>query len=158
MNEDFEINQFEPKPASPKKKLKQPEDLKGALGQAIKERTTKLVPYVLIGVVLVAAGFSFYFWNEARALRKNPQKAAQAETQKLLSDISKLIVLPEGETPTVATVTDPEILRSQPFFAKAQTGDKVLIYTNARKAILYSANLNKIVEVAPINIGNPQQQ
>ncbi len=122
------------------------------------EKIKSIVLYLLMAAVLVASGFAVYFWNESVALKKNPQRAAQQETLKLISTISKLIVLPEGENPTIATVTDPERLREQPFFAKAQTGDKVLIYTDSRKAILYSPVQNKIVEVAPINIGNPQQQ
>ena len=121
-------------------------------------RIKSLTLYLLMAAVLVAAGFAVYFWNESVTLKKNPQRAAQQETQKLLASVSKLIVLPEGEAPTIATVTDPERLKDQPFFANAKTGDKVLIYTNARKAILYSPDQNKIVEVAPINIGNPQQQ
>ena len=128
------------------------------MGQTVKERMKKTTPYLLIALVLIAAVFAFYFWNEASALKENPQKAAQDETKKLITNVSKLIILPEGETPTIATVADPELLKDQPFFAKAQAGDKVLIYTNARKAILYSAAINKIIEVAPINIGNPQPQ
>jgi len=154
MNGDFEIKQFESKPVL-KKKSKQPGDLKEALSQVLTEKAKKLTPYVLMAAVLVAAGFSIYFWNEARVLKNNPQKAAQEETLKLIGTISKLIVLPEGENPTIATVTDLERLREQPFFANAQAGDKVLIFTNSRKAILYNPITNKIVEVAPINIGNP---
>ncbi|MEK7203660.1 MAG: hypothetical protein AAB627_01110 [Patescibacteria group bacterium] len=120
------------------------------------EKIKSLTLYLLMAAVLVAAGFAVYFWNESVALKENPQKVAQDETRKLINSVSKLIILPEGETPTIATVTDPERLKDQPFFAKAQTGDKVLIYTNARKAILYSLIQHKIVEVAPINIGNPQ--
>ena len=58
----------------------------------------------------------------------------------------------------MATVSDPEKLKDQPFFAKAQKGDKVLIYSNSQKAILYSPTEDKIVEVAPINssAGVPQ--
>ena len=41
------------------------------------------------------------------------------------------------------------------FFSKAKVGDKVIIYTNARKAILYDPVAGKIVEVAPVNIGTP---
>ena len=54
----------------------------------------------------------------------------------------------------MATVSDLEKLKDQPFFAKAKIGDKVLIYTDAKKAILYDPVNDKIVEVAPINIGN----
>ena len=70
-----------------------------------------------------------------------------------MNRVGKLIVLPEGEQPTVATVSDAESLREQPFFAQAKNGYKVLIYTNARKAILYDPLSNKIVDVAPLNIG-----
>lgn len=153
MDGDFEVKQSEARPVL-KKKLKQPENLKELLSQAAIERFRKLVPYLLMASVLVAAGFAGYFWYEASALRKDPQRAVQEETQKLLSNISALIVLPEGETPTVATVTDLETLKDQPFFAKAQIGDKVFIYTNSRKAILYNPATNKIVEVAPVNIGD----
>jgi len=112
---------------------------------------------VLIGIlvigILVSLGATYYFYNQLNKLRLNPQEAAQEEARALVAKVGKLIVLPEDENPTVATVADPEALRSQPFFAKAEKGDKVLIYTNARKAILYNPENNKIVEVAPINIG-----
>ena len=64
------------------------------------------------------------------------------------------MVLPEDEEPSVATVADPEQLAGQPFFSKAKKGDKVLIYTNAQKAILYDPVAKKIIDIAPLNIGN----
>lgn len=108
---------------------------------------------ILVILLLVAIGAASYFYLQFAELKKNPQKLAQQEVQELVSKVSKLIVLPEGETPTVATVTDPEKLKDQPFFTNAKNGDKVLIYTNAKKAILYDPVKNKIVEVAPVNIG-----
>ena len=71
----------------------------------------------------------------------------------IVSRAGKLIILPEGEVPTIATVSDPEKLKDQPFFAKAKVGDKVLLYQNARKAYLYDPVNNKILEVAPISLG-----
>jgi len=111
---------------------------------------------ILILLVVVSGVLAAYFYNQLSALKANPQAIAQKEASELVSRVSKLIVLPEDEAPTIATVQDPELLKEQPFFAKAKKGDKVLIYTNARKAILYDPVNNKIVEVAPVNIGNPQ--
>jgi hypothetical protein len=62
------------------------------------------------------------------------------------------MVLPENEQPTIATVTDPSKLSGQSFFAHAKVGDRVLLYAAAKKAILYDPNINKIIEVAPINL------
>jgi hypothetical protein len=86
-------------------------------------------------------------------LKANPQKATEDQTKELLDKVGKLIVLPD-ETPTIATVSDLEALKDQPFFATAEVGDKVLIYTQAKKAILFSERLNKIKEVAPVNLGD----
>ncbi len=109
-----------------------------------------LVPVVAL-VAVVLAG---YFYSQVRVLKQNPQAVAQKEVADLVAKVSKLAVLPTGETPTVATVSDPEALKDQVFFAQAVKGDKVLIYAQAKKAILYSVTMNKIIDVAPLNIGN----
>ena len=85
------------------------------------------------------------------------QQEIQKEVEDLISKVSKLIALPEDENPTVATVTDVEAVKDQTFFAKAQNGDKVLIYTNARKAILYRPSENRILEVGLVNINQQDQ-
>jgi hypothetical protein len=77
----------------------------------------------------------------------SPQGVKSAD---IIAKIGMLIELPQGETPTVATVTDPSKLTDQPFFAKAKAGDIVLIYTAAREAYLYDPVQNKLVTVAPI--------
>lgn len=107
-------------------------------------------------LVVIFASTTFIFYRQSAKLKQDPQKAAQESTQELVAKVSKLIVLPAGETPTVATVTDPTKLKAeQPFFANATMGDKVLIYTGARKAYMYNPTKNIIVEVAPVSIGNP---
>jgi hypothetical protein len=70
----------------------------------------------------------------------------------LVAAVSKLIVLPASEQPTIATVADLSKLQGQPFFANAQVGDKVLIYSQAGKAILYRPSENKIIELAPLDV------
>ncbi len=106
-------------------------------------------------VALGSSGAAYYFHSRYTALMEEPQLAAQEDTNKLLERVGRLIVLPVGEEPTIATVSDPEKLKDQAFFAQAQIGYKVLIYANAKKAILYDPSEDKIVEVAPVNIGNP---
>lgn len=60
--------------------------------------------------------------------------------------------LPGGE-PTLATVTDKEKLADQPFFQKAENGDKVLIYADAGRAILYRPSTKKFGEANEMKDG-----
>ena len=82
----------------------------------------------------------------------------QAEVDALVAEVGKLIVLPSDERPTVATITDVEKVKDQAFFKNAQNGDKVLIYTNARKAILYRESEKKVIEVGAVNINQASPQ
>jgi hypothetical protein len=109
-----------------------------------------VVPLVAVAAIITAG----YFYNQVRILKQDPQVLAQQEVAELVAKIGKLIALPTGEEPTVATVSDPEALKDQPFFSSAVKGDKVLIYTTAKKAILYSTSMGKILDVAPLNIGS----
>jgi hypothetical protein len=127
----------------------------------------KLTP-ILVVVAILGVGAGGYFYNqyqktnkELQTIKTDPstvQKAAKEEVKKLLEEVGKLIALPTGEEPTVATVTDVEKLKDQPFFKDAKNGDKVIIYTQAKKAILYDPNAHKIIDVAPVNIGSDSAQ
>jgi hypothetical protein len=121
------------------------------MDNTLKEKMFRVIIPAVAVVAVICAG---YFYSQFRMLKNNPQAIAQKETAELVAKVGRLVVLPEGETPTVATVSDPEALKDQAFFASATKGDKVLIYTTAKKAILYSVTLNKILEVAPLNIGS----
>ena len=112
------------------------------------------VTLFLITLTIASTGAAAFFWRELQAIKNDPQSVAREETRSLVASVGKLMDLPDGEDPTIATVSDPERLKDQPFFAKAKVGDRVLIYTNARKAILYDPTRNKIIDVAPINIGS----
>jgi len=97
---------------------------------------------------IVAISGAVYFYMQNRSL-KNPNAGQEKQLEQTIAVVSKIMVLPTDETPTLATVSDPEKLRDQAFFAKAQKGDKVLIYSKSKKAILYSVSQNKILEVSP---------
>ena len=70
---------------------------------------------------------------QTSAKNNNPQN----EINNVLAQVGSLMVLPEGEQPAVATVVDLAKLEGKPFFKNAQLGDKVIIYSQAGKAILY---------------------
>jgi Flp pilus assembly protein CpaB len=116
-------------------------------------KSSKAVIIISI-VALLALGLAGYLYYQLGILKQNPQAITQQETEELVAKVSKLIVLPVDEVPTIATVSDPEALKDQAFFAQAEKGDKVLIYAQAKKAILYSVTLNKILEISPLNIGD----
>ena len=112
-----------------------------------------------VALLVVLGGGGYFYYQSTKAQKQaNPQQVAQEEVKKIVAEVGKLIDLPSGEDPTVATVTDISKLKDQPFFQKAKNGNKVLIYTNARKAILYDPASNKVIDVAPINIGTQSAQ
>ena len=111
------------------------------------------IPLLLV-IAIGSSTASIYFYRQVNALKQDPNKVSKEEVAKLVATVGQLILLPDGEDPTIATVADPEKLKDQQFFEHASKGDKVLIYTNARKAVLYDPIVNKIINVAPVNIGN----
>lgn len=128
---------------------------KSAASLGFSSRSLTIV--VAFGIVLLfAIGGAVYFYMQYQQSESLLSKSAQSDNQQtLISEVGKLIDLPTGEQPTVATVSDVIKLRSQSFFAHAQNGDKVLIYTKAQEAILYDPFANKIVEVGPVNLTQP---
>ena len=111
---------------------------------------------IVAAIIILALIPSVYFYSQYQ-VAKNPQNEAKAEVKDLIAKVGKIIELP-NEEPTVATVSDKNKLKDQPFFRNAENGDKVLLYAQAKKAILYRPSLNKIIEVAPINIGSAATQ
>lgn len=108
---------------------------------------------VVFLVILILLGVFFVFKD--RILPKNTEDVLlNKEVKTLTQRVGEHIFLPEGEVPTIATVSDPEALRGQTFFIDAKKGDKVLIFPNAKKAILYDPIADKIITIAPLNTGS----
>jgi len=122
----------------------------------------KMVMYgIVLGLVVAAAVPSYYFYSQyqkTKQLLQNPSAAAQEDLQSTVNKVGILMDLPKNEVPTFAVVSDVKKLKGQTFFAHAENGDKVLIYTKSQKAILYRPSINKIIDVAPVSLGQTQNQ
>lgn len=105
---------------------------------------------IILGIVL-----GYFFKSDVSY--QNPELATNSEARNLVLRVGELILLPTNEVPTVATVSDLSLLKDQAFFKNAKNGDKVLIYANAGKAILYDPVVNKIIEVGTANVGDFQK-
>lgn len=126
-----------------------------------KSKTLQVFLIILLIAAAVAAGYWYTSYQKAQKelerLKNNPSAAAQDVTKRLVDEVGKIIALPENETPTIASIQDKEKLKDQPFFAKAENGDRVLIYPGARKAYLFRESSKKLIEVGTINLQQQQQ-
>lgn len=117
------------------------------------EKTEKkrriIVPVLTALLILAAIGFGVVY-KKYTDVKNNPEKVAQAEIADIVQKAGKIISLPKDETPILATVSDSDKLKDQPFFAEAKNDDKLLIYTKAKKAILYRPSSNMVVNVGPL--------
>ena len=119
----------------------------------------RFIANLVVGLVIIASlAFAGYFYYKLHKIERNTNgEAAKQEAQDLLGKVAKIYLIPTGEDPTIATVSDPLALKNQAFFADSQKGDKVLIFTKAGRAVLYRPSIDKIIETAPINIDATKQ-
>lgn len=122
---------------------------------ANKKKQNRLIFTLLfLGLIALCIYFFIGYYQAKKKIvyLSNPeaqQEMKQKEVEELLIKVSELIVLPTDEKPMVATIQDVESLsKDQPFFLKAQNGDKVLLYKD--RAIIYNPTENILVNVGPV--------
>jgi hypothetical protein len=113
--------------------------------------------FILAAAITAASAYSFYmYWKsqeQLNALRiASPEKYTQLQDQSLVDKVRRHMDIPD-ETPLINTVTDAASLRNQLFYAKAQDGDKVLVFS--QRAILYRPSEDKVIEVGFIRATTP---
>lgn len=124
------------------------------------DQSKKHVPFFIVGsiilLLLIAGGVGFFFYRNYQKEQeklKNSADLSKQEALELIDKVGKMLLLP-SEEPQIAMVADIEQLKDQPFFANAQNGDRVLLYLEAKKAILYRPDSNMIIEVAPLTVND----
>lgn len=115
---------------------------------------------IFLGLVSFSA-WSFQSYSQAKkevlklSTLEGRQELLDKELDSLLGDVRRHLILPEDEQPVVATISDIDALsKEQPFFEGASNGDKVIVYTTASKAIIYSPERDVIVNVGTVLVDN----
>jgi hypothetical protein len=100
---------------------------------------SKLLIFVFLFAVILGGGI-YYAMN---------LKPIKIEDSQIISRLKTIIILPDV-APTMALVTDANILKNQQpaFFADVKNGDRLIIYPNL--AIIYDYEANKIIKVGPV--------
>ncbi len=119
-----------------------------------------LIVSVIVIMLLGAAFYGGYFLNNKKAVNIPNESSQIKEVDELIEKVGKLMLLPKEEVPTIATVTDKDNkqIKEQAFFKNAQNGDKVIIYVQAGKAILYRPSENKIIEVSQVYMSGQKNE
>lgn len=110
----------------------------------------KLVNIIILIVLFVPLGLSVYLYYQLHTFKNISSSEPSKEVKDIITKVSSMYLIPSNEDPTVATVSDPSVLKDQSFFTQAEKGDKVLIFTKAGKAVLYRPSLNKIIEITSV--------
>ncbi len=121
----------------------------------------KIILLLIFIGALVWFAFDYIKAKKQVALLSNPdvqqqaqQEAYQKEVDEVVKQVSKFIILPEGE-PNLATIQDAKALAiERPFFKDAEDGDKLLIYKD--KAIIFSPTKNILINVGPVYMQDSQ--
>jgi len=107
-------------------------------------------------VFIVSSGYLGYYYyktqKELSAYKESSEAVAIKEMNDLLKKVGRLVLIPQNELPTVATIANADDLRQQAFFSMAENGDKVIIYKNAQRVILYRPSLDKIIETSRLTV------
>lgn len=119
-------------------------------GKTIMKRRSLLPSIIVMTLLLFTIGVSVYFYYQYEETQKQLAKISSDNSQLITEMLGKLVLLPKDETPTIGTVTDKSQLPAKPFFKNAENGDKIVLFTLAKKVYLYRPSLNKIIDIGPV--------
>jgi hypothetical protein len=115
----------------------------------------KKVLYTVLGLLAALGIFgTVVFYNKYQDVKQNPGQAQKAqnsaETQRVLSELKKVLRVDETEAPTVARVEDPAKLKkaNAEFYKNVEKGDYLIVFP--KRAVIYREQNNQLINIAPI--------
>lgn len=138
-----------PQQASSQPESPQPQPVPHAESQPKPRKSRKGLPVKLgialgIIVLLVAAIIVI-------GVAQRRSQVSSNSNESIVKQVGKVYELPVGEQPDIATVTDKTLLTKNAAFSKAENGDKVMVYKQAKLMIIYRPSTKKIVTVAQLS-------
>lgn len=95
---------------------------------------------LIVGILYWHAAYTFIVYRDA----------SQREAANLAYSIGKTVALPNNEVPGLATVTDSTKLNRGGVLAGAKNGDKVLLFYQNGRVVLYRPSVKKVIAVGPL--------
>lgn len=112
---------------------------------------------ILLIIALVFMGIRYNAQQRKIELLANPQAASEQQQSELVNKIGKIVELPKDESPLVVAVENAAKLKDQPFFVDAKDGDKVLVYSKSKLAVLYRPSTNKVIQASRVSLNSVNQ-
>lgn len=101
----------------------------------------KWLVVAIIVIIIIGAAAAVWFF----VIRGN-----NTDDAAIIERTSKHLILPAGEQPAITTVENAAEMSGQPFFANVKDGDKIMIYAQSARIIIYRPSENILVNVGPI--------
>jgi hypothetical protein len=153
----------EPKPTEPVKSEVEPPS--EAAGPAKSHKAPIAVPLkgeqikklALVAALLFLTVFMIRVIQDRNSLQEqlsvnSPQAQSQEEAEELVRQISVFVELPANEVPRLITVTDSQkTIEQYPALSDLKDGDKMLLYPNSRKLVVYRPATKKVVTVVTLS-------
>lgn len=126
-----------------------PKNITGRLERFFEPFWRKIV-LVIVLLILTVVLINYFQLARKSALVKNLPKHQEYEIKQVTRAMSKLVILPKGQTPKLATIISADSARKQnpQFYAQASDGDLVVIY--GETAYIYNPKLKRIVNMGPV--------
>jgi hypothetical protein len=114
-------------------------------------KVSRRIALLTIGILLTATFTSLLLWRQQTISQRNSDSMTDIRRA-----VSRLLVLP-NEDPVLATVTDKSKINVE-FLKQAENGDKILIFAEAKRVVIYRPSINKIVDIGPVSIDTTKNQ
>lgn len=118
-----------------------------------KNKTPVIKILIVVAVLLAFGGYIYTIEKDTKETRGTTLGNSKEEAKQLAEIVSKLVLVDKNQVPEIVTISDAEtMVKQQPVFRGVVNGDKILVYVQDKKAIVYSPSRKIIVNILPITM------